>query len=363
MPDCPYCEQSFADESDIRKHLYKDHENHELGRIDTKRVDQFVDDHDLGESDTDYPCDQQVTDEVVRTSTAADHHSGERWELHDVQALSTTEITDKLVEFGIATTEESFRGRADAIDSAMALADQWEDDHDVDASGYDRDFIWMAVEILWDRWAPDLPNRERIYDLVQDGRELHEKGNVSEACQRWLTAWEIIVAVTPDEITSIEAADDHLPNVLSLEAFLRSVDSDLATLAADDPAYHERRLEFCRQVCEQFPDAPDELRLDFHHTVADSLIAVGKLTDGRNEFEALICSYPDDPWAYKKLADSYWLDRADEPTVREMERAAKLYQQALDAEDPLERPSTVSDRLDDIERRLADVDTSEKQES
>jgi len=43
MPDCPYCERSFADESEIRKHLYEDHESDELGRIDTKRVEQYID--------------------------------------------------------------------------------------------------------------------------------------------------------------------------------------------------------------------------------------------------------------------------------------------------------------------------------
>lgn len=362
MADCPYCEQSFVDESDIRKHLYEDHEYDELGRIDTKRVDQYVDDHDLGESDDDDTREQQGADETVRTAPATDPHSGERWELHNVQALSTTEITDTLAEHGIDTTEASFRDRVAEVDSTMALADQWEDDHDVDASGYDQDFIWMAAEVLWERWAPDHPNREQIYDLVQEGRELREKGNDAEACEQWLTAWETIVAVTPDGITTIEAADDHLPNVLSLEAFLRSVDSDLAALAADDPAYHERRLEFCREVCTQFPDAPDELLLNFRHFAADSLTALERLTESRSEFEALIRDYPEDPWAYKKLADSYWLDGPDEPTIREMERAAKLYQQALDAEGPLERPSTVADQLDDIERRLADVDTSETQE-
>ena len=40
----------------------------------------------------------------------------------------------------------------------------------------------------------------------------------------------------------------------------------------------------------------------------------------------------------------------------------KLYEQALNAEDLLEQPSTVSDRIDDLERRLIDVDTSEAQE-
>jgi len=146
---------------------------------------------------------------------ATDRQSDERWELHDVQALSTEEIRDKLAEHGIDTTEASFRDRAAEVDSAMALADQWEDDHDVDASGYDQDFIWMAAEVFWSRWASDLPYRERIYDLVQEGRELREQGNDAEACQQWLTAWETIIAVTPEDITTIEAADDHLPNVLS----------------------------------------------------------------------------------------------------------------------------------------------------
>ena len=359
MTDCPYCERSFADESEIRKHLYEDHESDELGRIDTKRVEQYIDDHDLEESDDDATRAQQDTDEAARMTAATNRQSDERWELHDVQALSTREITDKLAEHGIDTTEASFRDRAAAVDSAMALADQWEDDHDVDTSGYDQDFIWMAAEVLWSRWAPDLPYRERIYDLVQDGRELREQGDDAEACEQWLSAWEIIVAVTPDDITTIEAADDHLPNVLSLEAFLRSLDNDLATLAADDPTYHERRLEFCREVCTQFPDAPDEFLLDFRHFVADSLTELGRVTKSRSEFETLIRDYPEDPWAYKKLADSYWREGADEPTAEELERAVKLYEQALNAEGSLEQPATVSDRIDDLERRLADVDTSE----
>jgi len=142
----------------------------------------------------------------------------------------------------------------------MALADQWEDDHDVDASGYDQDFIWMAAEVFWSRWASDLPYRERIYDLVQEGRELREQGNDAEACQQWLTAWETIIAVTPEDITTIEAADDHLPNVLSLEPFLRSVDNDLAALAADGRSNLSRATpRILSGVCTQFPDAPDEL--------------------------------------------------------------------------------------------------------
>lgn len=86
------------------------------------------------------------------------------------------------------------------------------------------------------------------------------------------------------------------------------------------------------------------------------------MSDSRTEFETLIRDYPEDPWAYKKLADSYWRDGAGDPKDQELKRAVKLYEQALNVDSPLEKPSIVSDRIDELESRLRDVDTSEVQE-
>jgi len=266
----------------------------------------------------------------------------------------------KLAEHGIETSEAAFRNRIENLHSATTLAEQWEAEYEVDATGYDQDIIWMAAEVLWERWASDVPNKERIYEFVQEGRDLREKESRAEACDQWLTAWEYIVAVTPDEITSIEEADRKLPSFLSLEAFIRSLDSDLATVAQEDPAYHEHRLEFCREVCEQFPDAPDEFLLDFRHFVADSLAELDRSNESRAELELLIEEYPEDPWAYKKLADSYWLEDPDELTREEMERTAELYRAALDADGPLEGASIVAERCEEVESRLTDTETSDE---
>lgn len=43
MPDCRYCEQSFEGGSDYRTHLYYEHDQDELGRIDKKRIEQTLD--------------------------------------------------------------------------------------------------------------------------------------------------------------------------------------------------------------------------------------------------------------------------------------------------------------------------------
>jgi len=360
MVECRYCEQTFEQESALREHLYEDHERDELSRIDRKRVEQYVDEHGLGESgnEANHEASQPAHREQRTADTSNGTYPADAWELSDVEALSTDEIVEKLADHGIETSESTFRNRIENFNSATTLSEQWEAEYEVDATSYDQDFIWMAAEVLWKRWAPDIPNKERIYDFVQEGRDLREKGNRAEACDRWLTAWEYIVAVTPDEITTIEEADRKLPSFLSLEAFIRSADSDLATVAEDDPAYHEHRLEFCQEVCEQFPDASDEFLLDFRHFVADSLAELDRTADSRVEFESLIEEYPEDPWAYKKLADSYWLEDPDELTREEMERTAELYQAALDADGPLEGASIVAERCEEVESRLADTETS-----
>jgi|GEM_PF-1443789 len=363
ITDCPYCEYVFKEESEIREHLYEVHARDNLSRIDRKRVDQYVEEHGLDESTDEeaQESDRQTGSEQEPVETTG-VVSSDAWELGDVQNLSTSEIVDKLADHGIETSAERFQERAMELDSSTALSNQWTDEYEVDATGYDHDFIWMAAEVLWERWASDTPNKERIYDFVQEGRDLRENGDRAKACQRWLTAWEFIVAVTPKEITTIEKADQHLPSFLSLEAFLRSLDSDLASLAADDPAYHEQRLEFCQEVCEQFPDADDDFSLDFRHFVADSLAELGRTADSRTEFEALIEEYPEDPWAYKKLADSYWLNDPDELSIEEMEYTAELYRASLDVEGTLEGASMVADCLDEVESRLADARGSDEED-
>ena len=295
MPDCPYCERSFEDESAIRKHLYEDHEYDELGRIDTKRVDEYVEEHGLESNDEAESSGAEGTTDEITLDDPGESFSDEMWELGDVRELTTPEIRDNLAELGIEATESSFRDRATDLSAATALADQWEDEYGVEVTGYDHDFLWMAAQVLWERWTPDIPNEERIYDFYREGRDLFENGEDAEGCQRWLTAWEFIAAVTSDDITSVERADERLPTFLSLDYFLRTLSANLETVAETDPSYHERRIEFCRDVCDRFPDTDDELLVDLRHALVDSLDALGRDEKGTAELESLIEEYPDDP--------------------------------------------------------------------
>lgn len=366
MPECRYCKYACDTEEAIRDHLYDEHDRDELSRIDRKRVEQYVTDHGLDESDADETAEPDMTERqskateqpLFRDSNRDSVLSHGRWELAEVRALSTDEIVGNLKKLGIETSEERFRDRVRDVDSAEALSSQWFEYHEVTAVGYDEDFVWMAAMVLWTRWAPDIPYAEQIHDLLEDGRDLLDDGQRVEACQQWLTAWDFIEAVTPDEVTSLEEAERQLPAVYSLEPTLRDLESELAAAADDTQPHHEQRIEFCRDVCDRFPESDTELLLDFRHAIADSLAELGREADRRAELEAIIEAYPDDPWAYLTLGDSYWRETPAEATNDDLECAVDLYQQAVERE--IEQPRKVSERLEEVQQRLADADENDE---
>jgi len=52
----------------------------------------------------------------------------------------------------------------------------------------DQDWLWLGLTVLWERWCPDLPNFERLDDLIQEGYRLLGR-DPAAACNRWLEAW------------------------------------------------------------------------------------------------------------------------------------------------------------------------------
>lgn len=370
MPECRYCDRAFDTEDAIREHLYAEHDRGDLSRIDRKRVEQYIEAEGLSEaedSDVAESTDSQSLDRSLETAGQADRRrshdqadrtrSHGRWERHKVEDLSTEEITGKLERLGIETNEKRFRERAETVDSARELCSQWFDHHEVDVSEREWEFVWMAVQVLWRRWTPEIPSRERILELVDDGFELLEQNEREAACQQWLTAWKFIEDVTSDDVTSLEEAKRRLPGGHKIESMLRSLEAELQTLGETDPEFHERRIEVCREVCNRFPDSEDELLLDMRHAVGDALADLGRERASRTEFEAIIEAYPEDPWAYYKLAERYWQNGSADVPVEDLERAAELYRASLDH--GIDFPSKVTDRLDELEQRLPATETTE----
>lgn len=249
----------------------------------------------------------------------------------DLRELSTEEIVQWLRHFGITFDEGQFQENVQEFQSAEELAEHWRDIYPVTVSGYDEDFPWMAAMVLWERLAPDHPSSEHLDQMMQEGYDHREDGDIVEACRLWLDIWEHLEERFTDDMTTISDADQRaFSGIQSLYNWCQDLAMALGNAGRDEPAFYERRIEYCRELCAQFPEEDTLLLGNMRRAVAESLVKLGRIEEGEAEFEALTDDYPEYSWGYVAWGDLYRGDtRRYEDVPADHERAAQLYRMAL----------------------------------
>jgi len=257
---------------------------------------------------------------------------GELLHPDDVRELSTAEIIQWLRHFGIKTNQEQFRETVQQFRSAEALAEHWRERYSVTVAGYDEDYPWMAAMVLWERLAPDQPSSEQLDRMMQEGYNHKQDGQIVEACQLWLDVWEHLKERFTDEMTTISDADRTVfSGTQSLHNWCQDLEMELANAGRDEPVYHKRRIEYCRDFCAEFPETGTLILGNMRRAIAESLIQLDRVSDGEAEFEALTNDYPEYSWGYVAWGDIYRGDTGRyEHVPTDHERAGRLYRKALD---------------------------------
>lgn len=311
MPDCHYCGRSFEGETAIREHFYVDHDREELGRIDSRRVDEYLKDQGVAEPEPepeldrmDGPPDFESVYQSVREKFEP-WNPEKKWYPGEVRELSSREITDRLADLGIHTEREQFRRLAERSDTAHDVAYSWLHDDWVSARGYEYDFVRLAAVVLWDRWAGEVERAERIVEIAMESSELRSEGDHVAAYERSYAAWQEFERVTdPDAITledAFEGWDGPIDLVELCEALAHPERND----AWGDPARAEMRLEFCRGVQERFPAMAEPMHLLLRLGEADALFVLGRFDEADEVFESLLESNPKDARIYANWGNLY----------------------------------------------------------
>lgn len=338
MPDCPYCDRSFEGETAIREHFYVDHDREELGRIDTRRVDEYLQNRGVTEPESDPepdlltgPPDMESVVEDVRKKFEP-WNPEKRWYPGDIRELSSEEITDRLADLGIHTAREPFRRLAEQSDTAHDLAYSWLRDDWVSARGYDCDFVLLAAVVLWDRWADDVDRADRVVELAMKSSELQADGDHVAAYERSYDAWREFERVTdPDAITledAFEGWDGPLDLVDHCEALAHPERND----AWGDPARAEMRLAFCRGVQERFPAMAEPMHLLLRLGEADALFVLGRFDEADAVFESLLESDPTDARIYANWGNLYARGCPPAGIPPDEERANDIYFRGREAD-------------------------------
>jgi hypothetical protein len=274
------------------------------------------------------------------------HH----WSLEEIDSFSTVEIVSKLRAFGVSFETTQFLEGVKKFYSGEELAAHWWKEHPVTATGFDEDFLWLAAIILWNRLAPEVPSSERLNDMMQQGYKLLEKGgtrkNVIEACNIWLEVWELLKPRFKADMKSVEVAERIFNGLQSLHNWSQDFEIELHNAGLEDPSFFEKRIQYCREFCDFFPDSGELLIHNMKRAEAEAHFALGREAEGDRLFEALIDRFPENAWGYIGWGDVYAWPIKDK--LQDKERAERIYKMGLNSN--VKDKGDILDRLKDLEK-------------
>ena len=169
---------------------------------------------------------------------------------------------------------------------------------DVDEDGYagDEDFVLYAAIVLWKRLMPERWSVEMIDDSIQKGYEYIKQNNYKDGLEKWTDAWTMIRGIVPSYITSVEEADEYLPEPLTQSTCNWSQDfgMELGNGGGDDISFHYLRIRYCSEFCAIFPDSDELILHNMSRAEAESYASLGYIMHvADNPFDEPVEKYPD----------------------------------------------------------------------
>jgi tetratricopeptide (TPR) repeat protein len=272
------------------------------------------------------------------------------WDREKVRKMSTEEIIDKLRSLNVDFDKTRFKEQTQNYISASRLADDCYYTQAFDAEGLDKDFIWLAILELWKRLSPEQINIEMIDDAMQDGYELIGNGNCIGGVKEWVAAWDMIRAIVPPHIKSVWGADQFLPEPLtqSIHNWCQNFEVELHNAGIDDESYFLKRIRYCREFCDIFPDTDESMLHNMCRAEAEAYLALGDSETAEKLFKELVEKFPDNIWGYVGWGDMYCFGIYGEKIPPDYDRAEEIYRMGLDRCDTDPDMDVIYERLEGL---------------
>lgn len=279
------------------------------------------------------------------------------WDRKKLRKMSTEEIIDKLRSMNVDFDKTRFKEQTRSYISASRLADDCYSARDFGVEKPDEDFVWLAIIELWKRLSPEQINIEMVDDSMQDGYKLIENGNCTEGVKEWVTAWDMIRAIVPTHIKSVWDADQFLPEPLTQSIYNWSQDFEmqLHNAGIDDESYFTKRIEYCHEFRDIFPDTDESILHSTYRAEAESYLALGDVETAEKLFKELVEEFPDNIWGYVGWGDMYCFGRYSEKIPPDYDRAEEIYRMGLARCDTDTDIDVIYRRLEDLEEKRAGV--------
>ncbi|MPZ16976.1 MAG: hypothetical protein GEV06_03525 [Luteitalea sp.] len=165
--------------------------------------------------------------------------------------------------------------------------------------GWDRDWVWICVATLWQRWFPEIPSFERLDDRMQDGYALVASGKTAAACRTWLEASDDVLHILDKaHITSIGEFDDRFRGTQSLFNWHQDLESELWNAGLQDRYFHRARIAVGEEFLNRFGSDDDLVTENWRRAVAESYYELGETSQADALYREWLTADPQWGWGW-----------------------------------------------------------------
>jgi len=278
----------------------------------------------------------------AETDRAGIERSG-RPSIGEARESPTAELVGILTPYTGPLDEEDFRRRVSRFPSAEAMTRSLLAGRDAD--GRDVERVWLALRVLWERWAPDAPSFERLDDRMQRG---YDESDGAARCDLWLEAWRDVLRLAERfDLATIEEFDRRFNGTQFVFNWVQDLEEELLNAAAKDERFARERIRYCEEFLARFPDVDPNVVENMHRAIADSHFQAGEAATGDRLYRGWLEADPSWGWGWIGWSDAYGLFASPAHGAADYGRAAEILEQSLAVPD-------LRDRRDVLER-LAEV--------
>lgn len=180
--------------------------------------------------------------------------AGARPLLSDGRCLRESELVEVLTGNGIAMDRAWLWKLSREFPSSESLA-HWLLRHN--GIGQDElpihiDWVWIAVDCLWDRWCLERPRFESIERTIQEGY-LTREFDIREACRMWLLVWDQVQWIYARfNFDTIDDFDECLAGAVSIPIWAQDLLALLKQGGKLDATLLIERAQLCEELVEHF---------------------------------------------------------------------------------------------------------------
>ena len=264
--------------------------------------------------------------------------------LAQTQELPTEHLVRLLEPYAGPLDEERFRRLTQRFPSAEELTGSFLAERPPEMR-YDDDRVWMALVVLWQRWAPEEPSFESLDSRMQQG---YAATGAVEACAIWKDVWRDVVRLADRfGLDDLEAFDERFGGTQCLFNWVQDFELELANAGGEDESFRRERISYCEEFLGRFPDADMVLTEGFRRALAESYYRTGAEETGERLFREWLDADPTWGWGWIGWSDAYWLLAGARGAAPDHDRAEKILKDAL-AEPLLREREYVLERLADL---------------